>query len=114
MILIFSIILLISIYTWIQAKVLRNKYTDFFGYSFFEVQTNSMAETINAGDWIIVKLTKRVKLNDVITYELGDDYVTHRIVEVRNGTYITSGDNNNTEDDAPVNREQIVGKGVKF
>ena len=113
LILIFSIILLISIYTWIQAKVLRNKYTDFFGYSFFEVQTNSMAETINAGDWIIVKLTKRVKLNDVITYELGDDYVTHRIVEVRNGTYITSGDNNNTEDDAPVNREQIVGKVVK-
>lgn len=114
LIFIFSIILLISIYTWVQTKILRNKYADFFGYSFFEIKSASMAETIDIGDCIIVKLTKRVKLKDIITYELDGEYVTHRITEVRNGSYITRGDANNTEDDKPVSRDQVVGKVVKI
>ncbi len=36
-------------------------------------------------------------------------FITHRIVEVGNGTYITKGDANNTED-KPVEQEQIIGK----
>lgn len=111
LIFIFGIILLISIYTGIQTKLLGNKYTDFFGYSIFEVQTGSMENTISAGDWIITKITQKVKLNDVITYELDGEYITHRIIEVYNGTYITKGDANNAKDD-PVDQSQVVGKEV--
>ena len=49
---IFGIILLVSIYNNVQIKILGNKYSSFFGYSTFEVQTGSMADTINPGDWI--------------------------------------------------------------
>ncbi len=112
LILIFGIFLLISVYTGIQTKVLGNEYTNFFGYSMFEVQTGSMADEINAGDWIIVKLTSKVAIDDVITYKLKDEYVTHRIVEVYKGTYITKGDANNAKDD-PVDQSQIIGKVVK-
>jgi signal peptidase len=112
LIFIFAIILLISIYTGVQTKVLGNDYTDFFGYSLFEVQTGSMADTIDAGDWIIVKLTRDVKLNDVVTYKLDGEYVTHRVIEVYNGTYVTKGDANNAKDE-PIDQSQVVGKVVK-
>ena len=113
LIFIFGIILLISIYTGVQTKILGNDYANFFGYSIFEVQTGSMTGTINAGDWIIVNLTRNVKLNDIITYKLGGDYITHRIIEVYNGSYITKGDANTGKDD-PIEQNQVVGKVVNI
>ena len=108
-----GIVFLISVYTGFQIKILGNDYSDFFGYSMFEVQTGSMANEINAGDWIIVKLTQNVKLNDVITYKYKNDYITHRIIEVYKGTYVTKGDANNAKDE-PIDQSQIVGKVVKI
>lgn len=113
LIFIFGVILIVSIYTGVQTKLLGNDYTDFFGYSIFEVQTGSMEDTINAGDWIVVKLTQKVKLDDIVTYRLDKEYITHRIIEVYNGTYITKGDANNAKDD-PIDQSQIVGKVVKI
>ncbi len=113
LIFIFGVILIISIYTGVQTKILGNDYTDFFGYSIFEVQTGSMEDTINAGDWIIVKLTQKVELDDIITYKLDKEYITHRIIEVYNGTYITKGDANNAKDD-PIDQSQVVGKVVNI
>ncbi len=108
---IFGIILLVTIYTGIQTKIMKKNYTDFFGYSIFEVQTGSMEKEISAGDWIITKITQDVKLDDIVTYEVDGEYVTHRIIEVYNGTYVTKGDANNTKDD-PIDQSQIVGKEV--
>ena len=68
LIFVFGIILLISIYNNLQVKVFGKDYSDFFGYSIFEVQTGSMKDAINPGDWIIVKSASNIKLNDVITY----------------------------------------------
>ncbi|MDD4187912.1 MAG: S24 family peptidase [Bacilli bacterium] len=109
----FSIILLISIYTGVQIKILDQDYANFFGYSMFEVQTNSMEETISAGDWIIVKLNPKIELNDIITFKVKDDYITHRVVEIHSGTYITMGDANSGKDD-PVDQSQVVGKVSKI
>ncbi len=105
----FSIILMISIYTGVQIKLLGHDYANFFGYSMFEVQTKSMEETISAGDWIIVKLGSKVKLNDVITYKQDNEYITHRLVDIHNGTYVTQGDANNAKDD-PIDQSQVIGK----
>lgn len=110
---IFGIILLISIYNNVQTKILKNSYSSFFGYTVFGVQTGSMADEINAGDWIIVKSSKNYKLNDVVTYMENGDFITHRIVETYKNTFITKGDANNAKD-SPINREQIVGKVVKI
>ncbi len=113
LIVIFGIILLISIYNFIQVKLLGNDHSSFFGYSVFEVQTGSMADTINIGDWIIVKKTDKIELKDIVTYKQGNDFVTHRVIEAYNKTYITKGDANNAKD-KPINKDQILGKTVKI
>ena len=109
---VFGFVLLISIYNGIQTKIFGKNYSDFFGYTMFEVQTGSMADTINAGDWVIVEITKNVELNDIITFKEKDDFVTHRIVEEYKDSYVTKGDANNTKD-AKISEEQVVGKVVK-
>ena len=109
----FGIVLLISIYNNIQIHILGNKYSSFFGYSNFEVQTGSMEPTISAGDWIFVKKTNQVKLNDIVTYEKEDEFITHRVIEAYKGTYITKGDANNSKDEA-INQDQVVGVVVKI
>ena len=113
LIVIFGIFLLISIYNNVQIKILGNEYSSFFGYSTFEVQTGSMAETINPGDWIIVKITKNIKLDDIITYSQKGEFITHRVVETYKDSFITKGDANNSKDD-PINKSQIVGKVIKI
>lgn len=108
----FVVILFISIYSGFQVRILKNDYANFFGYSMFEVQTGSMKDEINPSDWIIIKLTKDVEINDVVTYKHDGNYITHRVIEAYQGTYVTKGDNNNTKDD-PIDQSQIVGKVVK-
>ena len=71
-----------------------------------------MADEINAGDWIIVKSEKDIKVNDVITFVQDGEFITHRVVESYGGTFITKGDANNSKDE-PITKEQIVGKVIK-
>lgn len=108
LIFVFGIVLLISLYISIQTKVFKNDYANFFGYSIFEVQTGSMSGTIEAGDWIIVDLSKKPKLNDIVTYEANGNFITHRVIEIYGSTYVTMGDANSAKDD-PIDSEEIVG-----
>lgn len=109
---ILGLILLITIYNNIQIKILGNDYSSFFGRTIFEVQTGSMSDAINAGDWIIVKEDSNIKLNDIVTFEHKGEYITHRVIESYNGTFVTKGDAN-TAKDSPISKDQIVGKVVK-
>ena len=108
-----GLILLVSIYNDIQVKVFKKDYADFFGYSTFEVQTGSMKPAINVSDLIIVKKDKSPNVKDIITFKVGNDYITHRVVEVYKDTYVTKGDANNAKDDA-ITSDQIVGRVVKI
>ena len=108
LIVLLSLILIITIYNNIQVKILGNDYASFFGYSVFEVQTGSMEPKISAGDWIIVKYDKTIELNDIVTFEHKGNFITHRVIETYNGTFVTKGDAN-TAKDTPINKNQIVG-----
>lgn len=110
---VFGIILLVSIYNNIQIKVLGNDYSSFFGFSTFEVQTGSMADTINPGDWIIVKYSNDIKVDDIVTYKKNGEFITHRVVETYGGTFVTRGDANSSKDDA-IGKNQIIGEVVKI
>ena len=110
----FGVILLIAIYNNIQVKLLGNDYADFFGYSIFEVKTGSMSGTIEIGDWIVVKKSDDIKPNDIITYVENDNLITHRVIEAYNGTFVTRGDNNPTQDKNPVSKDQIIGEVVNI
>lgn len=104
------IMIVIGIYYLVQIKFLEKDYANIFGYTFFEVATGSMANTIQVGDAVIVKLTKEVNENDIVVYKEDDDFITHRLIEKKeNGEMVTKGDANNSQD-KPINETQILGK----
>ena len=113
LIVLLGIILLITIYNNIQVNILGNDYASFFGHSVFEVQTGSMEPEISAGDWIIVKYDNTIRLNDIVTFEHNDEYITHRVIETYNQTFVTKGDAN-TAKDSPITKDQIIGKVTKI
>ena len=96
-----------------QVKLFGKDYSDFFGYSVFEVQTGSMNPEINPGDWIIVKASDDINLKDIITYKNNGEYITHRVIGTYNKTYVTKGDANNSKDE-PIDAKQVVGKVIKI
>ncbi|MCF0125985.1 MAG: signal peptidase I [Clostridia bacterium] len=105
------IAIIFAVYNFVQLKCFNKKYANFFGYTILEVSTGSMAETINIYDIIVVKLTKDVNVNDIITFEQDDVLITHRIIEMKENEIITKGDANNTKDRSIKNRD-IIGKVV--
>lgn len=107
-----SFLLLLNVSLKIQSIVNHKKYSSFFGYSIFEVTTGSMAGSIEIGDFILIKNTKNVKLNDIITFQEGEHFVTHRVVQLYEDKIITKGDSNNIND-LPITRESVIGKVIK-
>ena len=105
------IILAILVFCYAQLKIFNKDYINFCGYTIFQVITASMSNTINPQDIVIVKLTDDVKTHDIITFRVGDDFVTHRIIGNDEDKIITRGDANNSQD-APITKDQIVGKVV--
>lgn len=82
------------------------------------VLTGSMQPTFPVGSIVYYHKCafEDLREGDPITFKAEDALVTHRITTV-NGisrTVVTKGDNNPTEDPAPVEEDQIVGKTTKF
>ena len=82
------------------------------------VLTGSMQPTFPVGSIVYYHKCafEDLQEGDPITFKAEDALVTHRITTV-NGisrTVVTKGDNNPTEDPAPVEENQIVGKTTKF
>ena len=109
LIVLFALFLLASIYSFIQVKILKNDHSSLFGYSLFEIQTGRMHGSIEVGDWILVKNDLDVKVGDVITFKQEGNFITHRVVEAYQDSFITKGDANSAKD-KPIDRSQIVGK----
>jgi len=98
-------------YGIVQTKIMNKKYANYFGYTYFQILTGSMEDTISIDDMVFVRITKDVKEQDIISYESNNEIITHRIIEEREDGYITQGDNNNTSDGL-IKKEQVVGKVV--
>lgn len=108
-----SLLIIIGIYYLFQIKILNNTYANIFGYTFFEVATGSMADTIEIGDVVVVKITKDIQENDIIVYQEEDNFITHRLIKINeNGEWITKGDANNAED-SPIQETQVLGKVIQ-
>ena len=109
LLIIVTLLILVGIYYIIQIKILKNDFANLCGYTFFEVATGSMENTISIGDVVIVKLTKDVNENDIIVYKDDNNFITHRLIKKQNDKLITRGDANNS-DDKPIDKDQILGK----
>ena len=107
------IILAICLYLFISLNVLSKNYANFFSYTIFQIGSNSMAPTITTNDLIIVKITEKVDVDDVITFEEDNILVTHRVISKTGNGFITKGDAN-SQNDKQITSDQIVGKVVKI
>ena len=99
----FFLFLLVSlcIYTFFAIDIMKKDYVNVFGYTYFTVSTGSMSGTIEVNDIIFVKITDKANV--------GDEVITHRVIQKLSDTYITQGDVNNVADD-PVPKEDVIGK----
>lgn len=96
----------------------HGKAVNVFGKSVLKVVTGSMEPSIRVGEYIIVEKTDTDALaeGDIISFysdqdDIMDKLVTHRIIGKNDdGSYITKGDANPTEDRVPARQERIVGK----
>ena len=107
------IAIIFCLYFIITIKVFHKQYINFFGYSIFEVATGSMQKTINIGDAVLIKIDSDYKVDDIVTYKNGNDFITHRVVSIEDDYIITKGDNNNVNDN-PIDKGLVVGKVVKI
>ena len=91
---------------------------DFLGFKTYEIVSRSMEDTINKNDIIVVKKVDKNEINenDIISFDNGNEIITHRILEIENingqTLYTTKGDNNRFADDEKISFEQIEGKYV--
>lgn len=112
-ILLFIIIALCSLL--VQKYIKKSSVPMFMGYASMIVITGSMNGTIDEGDLIIIKKANDYKLTDIVTYiEKNGTVTTHRLINYgpEEGTFITKGDANPSEDIFPLAVDQIAGKVV--
>lgn len=97
-------------------------FAGFLHYKPVVIMSNSMKNVFARGDIVIIeKLNdndiESLKENDIIEYKLSNTSIIHRIIKINKGdnklTFITKGDNNNTQDNKDVEKKQVLGK-VKF
>lgn len=117
---IFNILILFMVFlvivvahNFIQINILKKQYTNFFGFTIFEVTTGSMSGTIEINDVILVKITKDVKEKDIITFEANGEIITHRVLAEKDDELYTKGDAN-TGEDTPIKKDSVIGKVVKI
>ena len=89
------------------------------GYFPMIVLTDSMDPEIQSGDLIFCHTVEAeaVQVGDIISFYdpmgNGSTVVTHRVMEIKDEdnelSFITKGDNNNTEDQTPVQAEDVIG-----
>lgn len=105
----------LNLWMLVQQSVLKKDPPEIFGYSQLVVTSGSMEPAFSAGDMILIRQEEDYALGDIVTFRLSSgDLVTHRIVGSVEGSFITKGDANNTEDDELLDPQQIVGKLVTY
>lgn len=105
----------VNLWMLLQQSVFQKDPPEIFGYSQLVVTSGSMEPAFSAGDLIVIREADDYDLGDIVTFRLsGGELVTHRIVGSVEGSFITKGDANNTEDDDLLAPAQIVGKLVTY
>ena len=105
--------LAIIIFAKVKMLITGKDYFELFGYSVFNVATGSMEPTIKQNDIIIVKMTDKYDVDDIVTFEKDDAYITHRVIMINDNNLITKGDANNTNDVA-IDKKSVLGKVTKI
>lgn len=83
------------------------------GVKFFVVQSGSMEPSIRTGGVVVVRPVAEYRVGDVVTFRSNGGKnvpTTHRIVEIKDGRYVTKGDANDNQDTGEVTGNKILGR----
>ncbi len=115
---ILSLILIGNLTIIVKGVINPDRPPSVLGFTSLATLSGSMSgvakDHIEVGDLIITKAVNpdTLKVGDIITFiEEEKTVVTHRIVAINeDGTFTTKGDANNTEDQMPVAKENVIGR----
>lgn len=109
LIVLISLVLGGSAYSWNARAVGNNAMPMPFGYGVSVVLSGSMEPTLHVNDLVLIRAADSYEPGDVIVYQAGSLLVIHRLVETDGTTAVTRGDANNTNDE-PIPTYLIKGK----
>lgn len=92
----------------IQAKIIRDVVKKRGEFTII-TQGNSMLPTIKAGEKVKIVNYDNLVVGDIILFEICNELVLHRIVEIEEPYYVTKGDNH-LYSDHYICKNQIIGK----
>lgn len=99
----------VNLYLW-NARTLAGQAMPMpFGIGVSVVLSGSMEPALSVNDLVIIRSESEPAAGDVVVYSSRDSLVIHRVISVDGDTLVTRGDAN-TLADAPVSREQVMGK----
>ena len=83
-------------------------------YNIYLVRSESMKPAINMGDMVITgplngPLNGEVKPRSIVTYQRGEELVTHRVILIDGDILVTKGDAVEDLDAQPVNLSSVIG-----
>lgn len=81
-----------------------------FGIRSYDVLTGSMDPAIPVGSMVFTSREKQYSIGEIITFNRGDIAITHRIVGMKNGQFVTRGDANKAADPELVSQLNVIGK----
>ena len=81
------------------------------------IASDSMVPRLHRGDLAVAMKPENLKVGDIIIYSADCPYlpkedIIHRIIEIKNDTFITKGDHNLVPDPCPVRKDQVKAKVV--
>lgn len=91
---------------------ISSRYSVFFGLRTFNVLTGSMVPKIQIGSLVITRPMPDYPVGTIITFNRANITVTHRIVGMKNGEFITKGDANKIADLQLVNKKDVIGEDI--
>lgn len=109
--LLLALLLAANVYNIVMRRVFKVKQPSVLGFSSAVVLSGSMEPEISVDDMVIIRRESSYQPGDIIMYEGEHSAVTHRVVRIDDGAYITRGDANNADDPATP-PEKVVGKVV--
>lgn len=106
--------LLVMVNLWLMAQrfLLHEAMPSFLGYTPVYVLSGSMEPAFSAGDMILITKQPEYETGDVVTCQMGDQTVTHRIIGIEDGQFRLQGDANNVPDESLVSPDRILGRQV--
>lgn len=110
------VLLAYNAYVIIAKYAMGESMPSVFGYAGAAVVSGSMddgdGDDIKKGDFVIVRAEQSYDVGDVIMFESGGSFVTHRIIAVTEQGFTTKGDANNAPDFGTVQISAVKGKVV--